>query len=117
MKKIKCWICGKDISDYNLDDSMKIQCDMCTLRKVLYLEELEKETGIKIINKDHYKIAKAEKENNTSRNLMKELKEKRKSKGWTTRFLGSVLGVSHVYVTQMENGSKPLNKKALEFIS
>ena len=114
--KTECYLCGKDLSEWNLTSYTKVQCDMCTIRKVLWLEELERETGIDIINTFTYQLAKAQRETNNKRNLHKELKEARRSKKYSARFLGDLLGVSHVYILKMENGSKPLNKKALDFI-
>lgn len=44
------------------------------------------------------------------------LEKARKSKGWSQQMLGIYLNVSQQFVAQMENGSRPLSKKALNFI-
>lgn len=50
-------------------------------------------------------------------NLGSALREEREQLGWTQARLAAVLGVSQSLVAQMENGTKPLINKALEFLA
>ena len=45
-----------------------------------------------------------------------ELKRVRENKGWSQRFLAAVLEISQAYINKMENGSKPLNIRAIQFL-
>jgi len=46
-----------------------------------------------------------------------ELLRVRKMLGWSQEITAAYLGVSKPYLSRMENGAKPLNRKALRFIS
>ena len=47
----------------------------------------------------------------------KGLKEAREKKGLSQKNLAFLLGISENYLSSMENGRKPLNNKALQFIN
>ena len=46
-----------------------------------------------------------------------ELRNARIKKRWSQMMLAEQINVSRPYITRMENGRKPLNKKALDFIA
>lgn len=108
--------CSEEVKG-NLDPARRVVCGHCTLRMVLYVRNLEEETGIKIVDSTHYALASTRRRTKKERiNLSKELESARKSRGWSLRQLADYLELGHTYVTRMEQGVKPLNQKALEFI-
>lgn len=45
-----------------------------------------------------------------------DLKRARKEKGWTQKTMADYLGISRVYLAQMESGIKPLNRGVVDFL-
>ena len=51
--KACCYICGERVTS----DSERVQCGLCTQKKLKFLDILESESGIRIINTNNYKTA------------------------------------------------------------
>jgi DNA-directed RNA polymerase subunit RPC12/RpoP/DNA-binding XRE family transcriptional regulator len=92
MKPLKpknyCYKCHRPIYD-NVDPSRDVLCSLCT--QILISRPI---------------------------NLpdQKDLKDYRKSKGYSILTMAHLTGVSFQYYSDMENGRKPLNKKTLDIL-
>jgi len=110
----RCSICGQQV-DINADHI--IECATCTMRGVAHVEALEKEVGMDIKDTRYYKMAvKKYIHNERAPRLALRLDNLRKSKGWTSKVLAEIIGVSKQYTCDMLRGRKPLNIKALALI-
>jgi len=86
------------------------------LRRTVVIEWLEKEIGCKFRNTEEFH----QKVKNfllSEKSTGEKLKEARKKKGWSQHTLGLHLSVSKQYIKEIELNRKPLNKKALQFLS
>lgn len=82
--------------------------------RVDMIRQLEKITGKEFKNTADF-IERMEKLFSAS-NQATALREERERLGWTQARLAAFLGVSQQMIAKMENGSKPLNLKALRFL-
>ncbi len=57
---MECYICGKEV----VSAAHSVQCDMCTMRKVLYLKNLERDSDMSIRNRIDYNTAAKYRESN-----------------------------------------------------
>ena len=141
--KAHCCECGEPIY-FNVDRNRDVVCGECTAKKVEGVAELARKTG-RQVQARRKKTRKGKKVDGTKeplgiiRNkkdhcLALELRDKkegleqakrshtglaeaRKKKGWSQTTLALSFGISKSYLCHMEKGRKPLNSKALEFIT
>jgi len=111
-----CCECGAPIYA-NVNKDCEVVCGRCTMAKVARIAQLERETGIEITNTERLQQALTIKKYETHGYSGKTLKEARENRGWTQDSMAFALGVSKSYLRKMENGSKPLNTKALDLIA
>jgi len=112
-----CLICGKNPDNYKGD--REFICSRCVIARVNFVAMLERKIKMEIrTTRDFYEAHRLWESKNRGQeeSLAKKLIEMRKLKGWTQEALGVFFGISQNYLSKMENGCKPLNQKALEFI-
>ena len=110
--KALCHRCGREITG-NVDPTRLITCHICLLGTMKYIDRIEKESGVKVVNKETYKKAKLLAAGYTKEHLILT----RQNKGWSQRQLAAYLDVQKQFIQQMEDGDRPLILNALEFIS
>jgi len=117
---ILCEECGRPVKDkVDIEHSKSVLCSNCVQSHVNFIQLLEKESGMEIMNYidlnkayDIYKT-KSPKEKDMVDDLLAIIKIK-KIPRWR---LAAILSVSKGHLANMLNRRKPLNKKALEFLS
>ena len=93
-----CVLCGKDVSKWNLDFTRDIECDDCTMKKVLRVEREERAKEMRV------------------RQIGSDLSNARKALGLSQQQLAVKWGVKRQYVSQMEHGIRPLSEQAENLI-
>jgi len=115
-----CDTCGEENTKFNIGENCTFTCWKCTARKVDFVNQLERETGMEITNNARYLMAISEWEQQKRMRVENKLglafKDWRKKKGWSRIATALHLGISDNYLSKMESGVKPLIPKMLEFM-
>jgi DNA-binding transcriptional regulator YiaG len=109
-----CDRCSEPIYE-NVSADRRITCWKCTDIKVQNIKRLEEETKIEVNKSSDLGSISAKKKLDTLLEPGKRLLNTRKEMGFSRAKLAIFLGVSINYLRKMENGLKPLNRKALGF--
>lgn len=106
-----CSLCGRDLSNYNLDFSLEVVCDHCVMGRISGIKKLEKETGRKFRNtrglNDYLEKQVAEEER-------KEIIQSRKERGWSQTRLALELDISRRLLNEFETGRGSLPVRAVD---
>jgi len=113
---VSCYECGRAVQG-NLSAEHEVACGTCTMIKAMRIQRLEQESGMEIRRTRDIPLAETKRDEVLSRYSGEDLRAARRKARLSQVRLALLWGTSQPFISQMEDGTRPLTFEAVKFIS